>query len=298
MNCRCVSRKSRWRSLVCSKSKPDDLRDKVLFINADREYAEGKNQNKLRPEDVEKIDYVFSNKREIPKYSRLVEKSEIVEQHDYNLNIRRYVDNTPEPEPEDVQAHLIGGIPETEVAARSDDFNKFGLQAETLFQPDRLGYLEFKESVASKADIKGIIDRDPSVVQTLETHRNALKEWWSVARGDFAELERANHGGRKMPDVRQELLTTLKEQARSLESVLDEFKSAGVFVNWWQQIRYDLKTIVSTGWHHTLIPDEYLIGRVLSRAMQIPLRNLEPHISELQAELAAAVEAAQEGGCL
>ena len=26
-------------------------------------------------------------------------------------------------------------------------------------------------------------------------------------------------------------------------SVLDEFKSAGIFVNWWQQIRYDLKTI-------------------------------------------------------
>ena len=44
------------------------------------------------------------------------------------------------------------------------------------------------------------------------------KEWWSVARDDFAELERANHGGRKMPDVRHELLTTLKEQARSLES--------------------------------------------------------------------------------
>ena len=46
-------------------------------------------------------------------YSRLVDKAEIVEKHDYNLNIRRYVDNTPDPEPEDVQAHLIGGIPES-----------------------------------------------------------------------------------------------------------------------------------------------------------------------------------------
>jgi len=103
--------------IVANKNKPDSLKDKVLFINADREYAEGKAQNKLRPEDIEKIDFVFTHKREIPKYSRLVEKDEIVETHDYNLNIRRYVDNTPEPEPEDVQAHLIGGIPETEVAA-------------------------------------------------------------------------------------------------------------------------------------------------------------------------------------
>ena len=44
--------------LVCNKSKPDALKDKVRFINADREYAEGKNQNRLRPEDIEKIDFV------------------------------------------------------------------------------------------------------------------------------------------------------------------------------------------------------------------------------------------------
>ena len=62
-----------------------------------------------------------------------------------------------------------------------------------------------------------------------------------------------------MPDVRHELLTTLKAELVPL-GVLDEFKSAGVFVNWWQQIRYDLKTIVSIGWHHSLIPDDYLVA--------------------------------------
>ena len=278
--------------LVCNKKKPDDLRGKVFFINADREFAEGKNQNKLRPEDVEKIDFVFSSKREIPKYSRLVEKSEIAGKHDYNLNIRRYVDNTPEPEPEDVQAHLIGGIPETEVSTQSGNFAKFGLQCETLFRPDRPGYLAFKESIASKADIKRFIEADQSVVQTLDIHRNALEQWWSVARDDFAELERANQGGRKMPDVRHELLTSLKEKLVPL-GVLDEFKSAGVFVNWWQQIRYDLKTIVSTGWHHTLIPDEYLIAAFFQSDADA-IEEMEARIGELQSELAGAVETAQE----
>ncbi len=278
--------------LVCNKNKPDALRGKILFINADREFAEGKNQNKLRPEDVEKIDFVFTNKREIPKYSRLVDKSEIADKHDYNLNIRRYVDNTPEPEPEDVQAHLIGGIPESEVSTQSDHFNKFGLQCETLFQPDRPGYLTFKESIASKADIKGIIEVDQSVAHTLETHRNALEQWWSVARGDFAEIEHANQSGRKMPEVRHELLTTLKDKLVPL-GVLDEFKSAGVFVNWWQQNRYDLKTIVSTGWHHTLIPDEYLIATFFQSEADA-IEELETRIDELQTELAEAVETAQE----
>ena len=281
--------------LVCNKNKPDNLRDKILFINADREFAEGKNQNKLRPEDIEKIDHVFTHKLEIPKYSRLVDKAEIVDRHDYNLNIRRYVDNTPEPEPEDVQAHLIGGIPESEVAMREPDFSRFGFSYEALFQPERPKYLAFNDSVKDKSEIKTVIETDPSVEQTLSGHRQALEDWWHMARDEFAKLERVNNGngsGRKLPDVRHELLTTLKEKLVPLR-VLDEFKSAGVFVNWWQQIRYDLKTIVSTGWHHTLIPDEYLIADFF-QAEADAIESLEAKIGEMQSELAEVVGTAQE----
>jgi len=278
--------------LVCNKSKPDELKDKILFINADREYAEGKNQNKLRPEDIEKIDFVFSEKRELPKYSRLVPKSEIVDTHDYNLNIRRYVDNTPDPDPEDVQAHLIGGIPETEVEARADDFAMFGVDPDSLFTPERPGYLAFRESINAKPAIKATLEADPALKQTLARHHDALESWWSVARDDFAELEHANNGGKKMPEVRHELLSTLKAQLVPL-GVLDEFKSAGVFVNWWQQIRYDLKTIISTGWHHTLIPDDYLIAEYF-QAEADAIEALEATITEAQGALAEAVETAQE----
>ena len=274
--------------LVMNKNKPDELRDKILFINADREYAEGKNQNKLRPEDIEKIDSVFTSKLEIPKYSRLVSKDEIVNEHDYNLNIRRYVDNTPDPEPEDVQAHLIGGIPESEVQARHSDFAKFGVSSESLFQPDRPGYLAFRPTIDAKAAIKSTLEADPALQQVLSAHRDTLVSWWQTAREDFAQLR----DGRKMPEVRYELLTTLKGKLIPL-GVLDEFQSAGVFVNWWQQIRYDLKTIVSTGWHHSLIPDPYLIAEFF-QAEQESIDTVESAISEAQSELAEAVEAAQE----
>src|SRR4030042_6826523 len=99
--------------LVMNKAGAKD-RKHVLFINADREYKEGKVQNKLRPEDIEKITYVFRNKMELDKYSRLVSFEEL-ESEDYNFNIRRYVDNSPPSEQHDVYAHLHGGIPEAEV---------------------------------------------------------------------------------------------------------------------------------------------------------------------------------------
>ena len=278
--------------LVCNKSKPDALKDKVLFINADREYAEGKNQNRLRPEDIEKIGFVFTHKRELPKYSRLVPKSEIVDTHEYNLNIRRYVDNTPDPEPEDVQAHLIGGIPEVEVAALTDDFAKFGVNPDSLFEPERPAYLAFRESIDVRPAIKATLEAAPALLGTLTRHHDALESWWAVARDDFAQLQHAGNGGKKMPEVRHELVTTLKAKLVPL-GVLDEFKSAGVFVNWWQQIRYDLKTIVSTGWHHSLIPDEYLIAEYF-QAEADAIEALEGTIAEAQGELSEAVETAQE----
>lgn len=95
-----------------------------------------------------------------------------------------------------------------------------------------------------------------------------------------------------MPEVRHELLTTLKTKLIPL-NVLDEFKSAGVFVNWWQQIRFDLKTIISIGWHHSLIPDEYLIAAFFQKEAD-EIETLEAQISEAQSELTEAVETAQE----
>jgi type I restriction enzyme M protein len=274
--------------LVVNKSKPDALKDKVLFINADREYAEGKNQNKLRPEDIEKLDFCFTHKRSIDKYSRLVEKEEIVSQHDYNLNIRRYVDNTPAPEPEDVQAHLIGGIPQTEVAAKKSEFDKFSVAPEIFFEPLRPNYFAFRAAINAKPIIKTTLEADAKLQAKLAAHHTTLEQWWQVAQHDFAQLRE----GRKLPEVRSELLTTLKQKLQPL-GVLDEFKSAGVFVNWWQAIRYDLKTVISTGWHHTLIPDGYLIAEYFQQEAD-EVEALEGKIIEAQGELVEAVEAAAE----
>ncbi len=274
--------------LVVNKSKPDSLRDKILFINADREFAEGKNQNKLRPEDIEKIDHVFTHKLTIDKYSRLVDKAEIENKHDYNLNIRRYVDNTPDPEPEDVQAHLIGGIPEKEVNDRQADFGRFGMATTTFFTPERPDYLAFVSGIDGKSATKARLEADPHLQQTMAAHHEVLEAWWQVARDDFALLRE----GKKLPEVRHELLTTLKGKLVPL-AVLDEFKSAGLFVNWWQTIRYDLKTVISTGWHHALIPDEYLLAEYFQPEAD-EIEELEAQISEAQSELSEAVEAAAE----
>ncbi|MEV2217401.1 N-6 DNA methylase [Streptomyces sp. NPDC050997] len=92
--------------------RPPDRKDSaregnVLFINADREFHAEPAQNVLLPEHAEKIVSTFHAYAEVPGLSRIVTREELAANDD-NLNIRRYVDNMPPPEPQDVRAHLVG----------------------------------------------------------------------------------------------------------------------------------------------------------------------------------------------
>lgn len=82
--------------LVLKKCKRTD---DVLFINAAEHYQPGKRQNTLLPEHIAKIVETYQHRREEDRYSRVVTLDEIEKEHDFNLNISRYV-STAEPEEE------------------------------------------------------------------------------------------------------------------------------------------------------------------------------------------------------
>ncbi|MBL7823680.1 MAG: type I restriction-modification system subunit M [Saprospiraceae bacterium] len=298
--------------IVINKNKPDNLNNKILFINADAEYAEGKVQNILRPEDIEKIDYVFTNKPDHidKKYARLVNLEEI-KTNDYNLNIRRYVDNTPDPEPEDVKAHLTGGIPVGEITAQQKQFDKFGFESPEMFQTRNEHYSDFKDEIEEKTQIKTNVEANPNLQSTYTTMQTQVNNWWEMAKEDFASLAPTKRiredtiegdskeglidfmvaGGKNMATVRSHLLTTLKEKLIA-QKVLDEFQCAGVFVNWWTNIRYDVKTISSTGWSPALIPREYFIETYF-QAEQNAINENEKNIADKEATLQEALEAVE-----
>lgn len=83
--------------------KKNRNRDNVLFIDAsaDEYFEKGKNQNKLREEDIQRIVDTYDKYETIDKYSYVASRDEIIE-NDYNLNIPRYVDTFEEEEPVDM----------------------------------------------------------------------------------------------------------------------------------------------------------------------------------------------------
>lgn len=85
--------------------------DHVLFIDASREYESGKNQNRLRPQDIDHIVAVyrqFTAGQLEPgvveeRYAFVATPADIRE-NDYNLNIPRYVDTFEEEAEVDIPA--------------------------------------------------------------------------------------------------------------------------------------------------------------------------------------------------
>lgn len=88
--------------LVFRKNKKDN---NVLFIDASREYQDGKNQNFLRDEDIQKVLDTAKARESVDKYAYLATLEEIRE-NDFNLNIPRYVDTFEEEEEIDLEAVL------------------------------------------------------------------------------------------------------------------------------------------------------------------------------------------------
>lgn len=86
--------------LIFNKAKKNTS---TLFIDASNDYEDGKKQNRLRAEDIEKTIQAYQNFSEVEKYSHVATLEEIQE-NDYNLNIPRYVDTFEEEEPVDIEA--------------------------------------------------------------------------------------------------------------------------------------------------------------------------------------------------
>ena len=74
--------------MVLKKGKTDN---KVLFIDASSECVKVTNNNKLTPENINKIVDTFAQRAEEAHFSHLVEYSE-VQENDYNLSVSTYVE--------------------------------------------------------------------------------------------------------------------------------------------------------------------------------------------------------------
>lgn len=251
-------------------------RDKVLFINADREYKEGKNQNTLRPEDIQKITHVYKNKLEVHKYSRFISIKDL-EKEEFNLNIRRYVDSTPDPEIQDVKAHLFGGLLKKEIDLIGGKWNDFGININDLFQNRDNYYYDFIDSIDDKDKIKEVIENNKGLTEKEEAFVNSFEIWWNEQIEAFENLPESKN----INELRKGLINSFNDKLLRY-NMLNFYKLSGVIASFWEDISSDIKSISASGWSPILIPDDEILASQFQEVLQKYESNLN-RINELEA---------------
>jgi type I restriction enzyme M protein len=168
--------------LIINKKKPDERKGKVLFINGELEYQEGKNQNKLRDNDIQHIMDVYDAFEDTRRYSKVVDMQDIRE-NDYNLNIRRYADTSPPPEQFDVKAILRGGVPVSEIEDIYIQETLDGMDVSCVFVRRDGDYYDFKPEIETKEQIRDHLGTDEQAII------NQFERWWDKYRVSLHEID-------------------------------------------------------------------------------------------------------------
>lgn len=88
--------------IILNRNKNEEKKNKVLIIDAEKDFQEGKNQNTLRPQDINKVVKAFNSYENIEKYARVVSLEDI-EEKGFSVNIGEYIDSSEEDEEIDVK---------------------------------------------------------------------------------------------------------------------------------------------------------------------------------------------------
>jgi type I restriction enzyme M protein len=284
--------------------KPAERQGKVLFINADREFFEGRAQNHLLPEHIEKIVTTFDEFRAVPGFSAIVDNATL-KQNDYNLNIRRYADNAPPPEPHDVRAHLVGGVPKAEVADKASLFQAHGLNPLDLFAERDAKYFDFKPELLRRQDLKPAIEGNAGIKAKEAAIRAAFEQWWQAHSARITELSGQMDNAASLVALRNDLLASF---STSLEAIglLDPFQVRGIVAGFWYQTKYDFLTLQARGakgvmdaWRTSIVtaledkvakesPLEHKLVKFLMSDFVEAITELEAKKAELDSQIKAA----------
>ncbi|MGO9139717.1 MAG: type I restriction-modification system subunit M [Syntrophales bacterium] len=213
----------------------------IFMIDASRGFIKDGNKNRLREQDIHKIVDVFNKQLEIPKYSRMVSVADI-ESNEYNFNIPRYIDSQESEDIQDIEAHLLGDIPNADIDALHTYWEVYpSLRKELFIAGSRANYSRL---IVEKDQIKQTIFSHPEFTAFREKVQDIFAQW---KKNNISRLK-----GIAVGDKPKQLIFTLSEDLlQSFEglSLIDKYDIYQHLLTYWvETMQDDLYALVADGW--------------------------------------------------
>jgi type I restriction enzyme M protein len=221
----------------------------IFMIDASKGFMKDGNKNRLRAQDIHKIVDVYNRQVDILRYSRMVPLSEISDpnKNDFNLNLPRFIDST---EPEDLQnidGHLVGGIPDRDIDALQDYWQVFpSVRAKLFEKAEREGYSRLKIAVG---DIKTTIFGHEEFT-AFNQSITKLFEKWKQHLPRLKALTTRDKPKALIEALSEELLETF--QKAQLINPYDIYQHLMDY--WTETMQDDVYMIVGDGWKDAAKP--------------------------------------------
>ncbi len=274
----------------------------IFFIDAGKGYIKDGNKNRLREQDIHKIVTVFNQQIELPKYARMVSIAEI-EQNEYNLNIPRYIDSQEAEDIQDIEAHLLGGIPQRDIDQLDGYWQVYPDLRQQLFKAaPRKGYLQLAIPLT---DLKDTIFQHPQFIQYRKKLDAAYEKWEANAKPQLLDIQAGTKPKQLIENLAGRVLDTYADKA-----LIDKYDIYQHLLDYWlDTLKDDCYLILDEGWTANLtpvtdskgktkkgeficelIPAELLINRYFQAEHQA-LRKLEAQLDECIAQINELIEA-------
>jgi type I restriction enzyme M protein len=295
--------------MILKKGRKID--EPVLIIDASRSFIKVGKQNVLQEKDIAKIVDTYVERREEKGYSHLAKRGEILE-NQYNMNIPRYVEAIDEEIPQDVDAHLLGGIPQQNI----EDLKVLQSTVSDILDQSlkgiRNGYVELLEPVEEIS--KKILSDARIVAKSKEIESKAksyVDKYWDILR----VVDNNSNLNQLMDDMLVEIKMMLAEfnyidiyngyqivaeiwknsLVHDTEIIaLSDFYTAGRTrePNMVTKGSGDKKREEQDGWIGMIVPNELIAKRLYSDELE-GIEKKKTRIQEIENELSDLVEAAK-----
>lgn len=220
-----------------------ETRKGIFMIDAGKGFTKDGNKNRLREQDIHRIVDAFNKQETIEKYSRSVPLAEIEDaKNDYNLNIPRYIDSQGTEDIQDIEAHLLGDIPNQDIEALNNYWQVYpSLKVELFKTSKRKGYSHPK---INKDNLKQTIFAHPEFVSFGKQLEKIFVGWKKRSIEYLKELKKGVKPKHVIQQISEDALRVYTNR-----SLIDKYDVYQHIMNYWNDIMQDdCYMIAIDGW--------------------------------------------------
>lgn len=230
--------------IVIIDKEDAETREGIFLIDASRGFKKDGNKNRLREQDIEKIVQTFISGKTVKGYARFVKYTDILEQNAGNLNVPRYIQKIDDTLPQNIAAHLKGGIPGTDIESLKRLWDISPALKQEIFTCVDESHDVYNLALPS-GEIEGVIRQDASILAEKQKETDAIFTQWRDSVKDVLLGIESETNPKELISTIAVMLLNAYESTR----LLDNYDVYDCLLNYWNaKLQDDVYAIKASGY--------------------------------------------------